>query len=441
MTKRIKVSRRHIVQTMLTTGLFVSGPRAFASTLSNARINFAVVGVGGVGASNAEFASELGQIVAVCDIDRNSLDKARVRYPSARIFTDFREILPAMAGEVDAVVISTPNHTHAVISSEFMRSGKHVFCEKPLAHTFTEGRELMRLSDELDIVTAMNLQGTMNDGFMSLLRLLQDGEIGQVDEIHVWTNRPVWETGMGSYPSEEPVPQHLDWLGFLGPCNDPIPYSSKIHPFGWRGLTALGDGAFGDMGPHMLALPLLAFDLRNPIRINSEKDSLAEVSFPKSTRIDFDFKKTPKREAIKLSWYDGGKKPRQDLFVGDNPGSSGVIFVGREGSLIVADDYSSKGKVVSKRGATKNVEGRSSQNGARVNRLSTFVQSISDKQRSVPIATFAEVAGPLNDLQCLGNISLRVQGELQWDANSLRFANHQELNSSLHREYRAGYRL
>ncbi|MFN9717678.1 MAG: Gfo/Idh/MocA family protein [Planctomycetota bacterium] len=441
MKKKIHVSRRDFIQTTLATGAFISARRSLASTLPTARLNFAVIGVGGIGASTAALAAESGQIVAICDVDGKQLEKSRSLYSSARLFTDFREILPAMSDGVDAVFICTPNHTHATIAAEFIRASKHVFCEKPLAHTFIEGRKLVSLSEEKEIVTTMNLQGTLNNGFTSLLNLLQQGEIGHVDEIHVWSNRPVWPTGMVEYPSSEPVPSDLDWSGFLGPCNDPIGYSSGIHPFQWRGYTSFGDGALGDMGPHMLVLPLLAFDLRNPVRIRSEKDSLAGISFPKSTRIDFEFEKTRKRDAIKLSWYDGRRTPSAHLFRGETIGSSGVLFVGREGTLIVLDDYSSKGKVISKSGATKVIEKQPSESAGRENRLSSFVQSIVNPLAAVPIATFAEVAGPLNDLVSLGNISLRTQDELRWDASASQFLNHPDLNSLLHRDYRTGFNL
>ena len=250
-------------------------------------IGIAGVGVGGVGHRKIR-AMDSEQIVALCDIDLHHAREAFADYPDAAVYQDYRRMLDEMDEAIDAVVIATPDHTHAVIAQEAMRRGKHVYVEKPLTWSIDEAHTLSQVADETGVVAAMGNQGhSLNDARL-VNEYLQDGAIGTVREVHAWTNRPIWPQGMAQPEVLKRKPQHIDWDLFLGPAPE-IPYDPAYHPFAWRGWFDFGTGALGDMGAHLIDHPVWALDLGYPDTIETRSSAFNGVSWPHASMTYFTF--------------------------------------------------------------------------------------------------------------------------------------------------------
>ncbi len=243
--------RRFLKSTALTgVGVFVAGKAAAEDSKSpNERIRFACIGVGGKGGSDSRDAAEHGDIVAICDIDDNTLEKAGSRFfTKAARYNDFRKMLDEMGKNIDAVTVSTPDHMHAPASALAMRMGKACFTQKPLTRTIWEARELGKIAAEMQVATQMGNQGTAANSLRKTSAVIQSGAIGNVKDVHVWTNRPIWPQG-GGRPPEAPVPSNVHWDLWLG-CAPPRPYAPGYHPFAWRGWWDFGSGAGRHGMPH-----------------------------------------------------------------------------------------------------------------------------------------------------------------------------------------------
>ncbi|NIL95675.1 MAG: Gfo/Idh/MocA family oxidoreductase, partial [Planctomycetales bacterium] len=242
MTQRM--TRRRFVQASTTAaaGYWVCGGLQAAEPKSALEtIHFACIGIGGKGSSDSGDAGKHGQVVAICDTDGQRLKGAQNRFKDARLFADFRELITEMGDKIDAVTISTPDHTHAVAASLAMKQGKHAFVQKPLTHGIAEARYLSELAKEKGVQTQMGNQGTANSGLREAAAILRAGTLGKVNQVHVWTNRPVWPQG-GERPAAAEAPAHLEWDLWLGPAPE-RPYGHGYHPFAWRGWWDFGTGA------------------------------------------------------------------------------------------------------------------------------------------------------------------------------------------------------
>jgi predicted dehydrogenase len=222
------------------------GSPAFARPGPNDRVRFACIGVGGKGDSDTNDAGKHGEIVALCDIDEKTLDKMAAKYPNAKKYFDYRKMLEEMGEKIDAVTVSTPDHTHAPAGAMAMRMGKHAFIQKPMSWSVEEARLLRRLAVEKNLATQMGNQGTASDGLRRGVEVIRSGVIGPIKEIHVWTNRPIWPQGIPRPKDTPPVPSHVHWNEFLGSAPE-RPYNPAYHPFMWRGWLDFGTGALGDM--------------------------------------------------------------------------------------------------------------------------------------------------------------------------------------------------
>lgn len=324
---------------------------------ANERIGVGCIGVGGKGGSDTDSAARCGgTIVALCDVDENTLRGKAQKYPQAKVYRDFRKMLEEMRGSIDAVTVSTPDHVHGVAAAMAMQMGKHVYCQKPLVQTVAEARLLRKLAKTKKLATQMGNQGSAGSGLRRAVEVIQAGVIGNVRELHVWSNRPVWPQGLDRPAGQDPVPQHLDWDLWLGPA--PVrPYKDGVyHSFKWRGWYDFGTGALGDMACHTVNMPFRALKLGYPTVVECEETSrLYAETFPKTSRIRFEF---PAREGmvpLKFWWYDGNPedkeiaplRPRPDLVKeivemdGKLPGS-GCLLVGDRGKLFSPDDYGSR---------------------------------------------------------------------------------------------------
>ena len=430
---RTRHNRRQFLSTgaLAGIGFWASGraPAAVDKT-ANGLIRFACVGVGGMGNSNMNRAAQQGDVVALCDVDDQKLGQAAGRHPRARKFRDFRKMFDAMRDGIDAVIISTPDHSHAVIAAAAMRLRKHCFVEKPLARTLFEARQLGSLTLGLKVATQMNNQGTAQPGFRRALAVLKTGVLGTVKEVHVWSNRPIWPVGL-KRPARAPVPQHLDWDLWLGPAPE-RPYAAGYTPFGWRGWWDFGTGALGDMGCHLLNLPFLAFDLRDPTTVTAQTSGHNKDSFPKWSIVRYQFPARGGRAAVALTWYDGGKRPAVALFRGEKVSPTGCLIVGDKGTMVSPSDYAATFKLIGV--GEPQVEIVRSPG-----HFEEFVQAMRGESKAM--SNILDYAGPLTETVLLGNLAVYAGKKIEWDAGKLQATNVPEVAPLIRPAYRKGYSL
>src|SRR5262245_22886356 len=291
------------------------------SRSANEQLSFACIGVGGKGSSDTDQAGNFGNVVALCDIDDNTLNGKAKRFPKAKLYHDFRKLFDEMGKSIDAVTVSTPDHTHAHSSIMAMRMGKHVYCEKPLTHSVWEARQLRELAAKHKVATQMGNQGTSSGGLRTAVEIIRSGAIGEVREIHLWTNRPIWPQGQAALDARmkgnATVPNTLSWDLWLGPCSDRA-YNSSYLPFSWRGWWDFGTGALGDMGCHTMNLPFMALRLGAPSAISAdvEGNKVDRDACPVGCTVTYEF---PSRgegmPACRLFWYER-RRPAAEITAG-----------------------------------------------------------------------------------------------------------------------------
>src|SRR5688572_20641772 len=339
-----RYSRRRLLTTSaaaagaLTLGAYANPAPARASRLVADRLRIAGVGTTGrAGANLGELSSQ--DIVALADVDDREMDKGSARFPEARKYRDFRVMLEKEAGNIDAVMVGTPDHTHAPAAAMALRLGKHVYCEKPLTHTVFEARTLARLAKEKNLVTQMGNQIHAGDNFRRVVELIQAGAIGKVSECHVWV--PAAYSG-AKFTTGSQAPAGLDWDLWLGPAPQ-RPYSDGVHPFEWRKFWDYGTGALGDFGCHFIDLVHWALDLRAPTVVEAEGPPVDNVSCPEYCIARYEYPARGQQPPVKLTWYDSGRQPEliQSMTIGGKPlrdlFKSAQLFVGSKGMLV--SDY------------------------------------------------------------------------------------------------------
>jgi predicted dehydrogenase len=395
------------------------------------KIRFAAVGIGGKGEGDTADAAKSGDLVAICDVDEGRLEKAGLKYPQARRYTDFRKMLEEMDRSIDAVTVSTPDHTHAAAAALAMRLGKHCFCQKPLTHTLHEARTLAELARQKKVATQMGNQGTAGGNLRKAAALVQAGVLGTVKEVHVWTNRPIWPQG-GPRPAPAEPPATLKWDLWLGPMPE-RPYGKGYHPFAWRGWWAFGTGALGDMACHTLNLPFMALELRDPTAVEAQSSGHNKESYPKWSVIKYTFPARGKRPALTMTWYDGGKRPDAPLLDGKEPASSGALIIGEKGKLYSPGDYGGSFQLL---GGVEEVKVEYPQSPGH---FQEWVRAI--KGGPAAMSNFPDYAGPLTETVLLGNLAVWAGEKVEWDARNLRSTNVKDLDVIIRPEYRKGWTL
>src|SRR6202167_4646872 len=301
-----RIDRREFIKasSMAAGALAFGVPALLRGQNLNSKLNIACVGIGGKGRSDTDACAD-ENIVALCDVDSGSpaYEMQTKKYPSAKTYKDFRQMLKQWGNQIDVVTVSTPDHMHAIVASAAMKRNKAVFVQKPLTQTIYEARYLRKMAKDRKLVTQMGNQGSAADGFRRAVETIQDGLIGQVHEVHVWTNRPVWPQAMDRPVGEDPIPATLDWDIWIGPANmRPYKASHKPYdrygiyePFSWRGWQEFGTGALGDMACHTVNMPFRALDLDYPTVVEAMPfGRMNKESYPVGAKIRFDF---PKRKA------------------------------------------------------------------------------------------------------------------------------------------------
>jgi hypothetical protein len=403
-------------------------------------IRFACVGVGGKGANDSVDIKKEGRIVALCDIDEESLGKAALNYPDAEKFADYRDMFDKIGHRFDAVTISTPDHSHAPAAIRAMRLGKHCFCQKPLSYTVAEARLMRELAAEKKLCTQMGNQGTAYNGFREAVEIIRRGDIGAVHEIHVWTNRPLWPQGVG-LPPQEPCPPSVHWDLFLGPAKE-RPYSKAYHPFNWRGWFDFGTGALGDMACHSMNMAVRALDLFDPISVepfpaDDWQGDARSVSYPKQSTIKYTFGPRGNWGPCTLTWYDGGRRPDELLLLGEEMNSAGSLVIGEKGRIYSPSDYH-ENFVVLPRENFKDLP--KPDFVASPGHHTEFANAIRQNKPELAMANF-EYSGRLTETVLLGNVALRAGKKIEWNGPQLLVTNDMDANQYLRREYRQGFEL
>jgi len=430
-------NRRDFIKTTAQVGVgywVAGGVSARASNSPNEQIHFASIGVGGKGDSDSRDAGNSGNLVAICDIDDNFLNKKGVAFPKARKFNDYRKMLEKMGKTIDAVTVTTPDHSHAPASVMAMRLGKHCFTQKPLTHSIQEARVLGQVAREMNVATQMGNQGTQENSLREMVAVIQKGTLGTVREAHVWTNRPVWKQGIDRPTETPPVPSNVHWDLFLGPAEQ-RPYHGAYHPFKWRGWWDFGTGALGDMACHTLNMPFMALNLRDPISVQAETSGHNRETYPGSSIINFEFPEKDGRAPVKLVWYDGGKLPEEDLLQGAPMHISGALVIGEKGSLYAPGDYAEKGMTLLGGLEKPEVEWVRSPG-----HFKEFARAI--KGGPVAVSNFPDYAGPLTETILLGNLAVWANGKkIEWDARNLEATNAPEVMHIVKKEYHNGFSI
>lgn len=294
-------------------------------------LNVAAVGVGGIGGVNVNAVSN-EHIVALCDIDWEYASDTFNQYPNADRYRDFRTMLDERS-DLDGVIVATPDHTHAPIAQRAMKTGHHVYVQKPLTATIEGARTLQQTAEKTGVVAQMGNQGRSRNGGRRTNELLRSGVIGTVQEVHVWTNRPWWPQGVPRPSQPESIPDNLPWNLFLGPAPY-VQYNSAYHPFSWRGWVNLGTGSLGDMGAHLLDHAVWALELGYPSRVECSSTAFNEESYPEATMVHYQFPRK-NEDDLPLTWYDGGLTPPLADFLPPEAPRKGnmVLYVGDDGVL------------------------------------------------------------------------------------------------------------
>ncbi|HWI58295.1 MAG TPA: Gfo/Idh/MocA family oxidoreductase [Bacillota bacterium] len=413
----------------------------------NNKLNIAGVGIGGQGAWDlAQLSSE--NIIALCDVDSDYAAKTFQKYPDAKRYRDFREMLDKEKS-IDAVVVGTPDHVHAIVSMAAIKLGKHVYCEKPLTRTVFEARAVAKAAREAKVATQMGNQGMAFEGNRLINEWIGDGALGPVREVHVWSDRPThkgkmplwWAQGIERPKDTPPVPASLDWDLWLGPAPW-RPYHPAYAPFRWRGWWDFGSGGLGDMGIHNLAPVFSALKLGAPESVHASSTPTFAETVPLAATVHYQFPARGEMPSVKLHWYDGGLLPARPEELEEDERNldpeDGIIFVGDKGKMLVTGWGGEHPRLIPER---RNQEyKRPPQTLPRsVGHHQEWIEAC--KGGATPRSNF-DFAGPLTEAVLLGAACVRNGGEkLVWDSANLKITNLPEANKFLHYEYRKGWGL
>ena len=440
--------RQFIRQSAATLGwasLPLTGLRAASP---NNRLNIAAIGVGGMGAGNIQKCSG-ENIVALCDVDFKRGGDTFRKFPKARRFRDFRVMFDKMEKEIDAVIIATPDHTHAVATMEAMRRGKHVYTQKPLTHSIWEARQLTEAARRHGVATQMGNQGHSSEGARQTVEWIQAGVIGEVREVHCWSDRPLrgnrfekrlyWPQGVAERPRDKPpVPQTLDWDLWLGPApyRD---YHPEYVPFDWRGWWDFGTGALGDMGCHIIDHPYWALKLGDPESVEASSTHVHDETAPLASLVTYHFPARDELPPVRMIWYDGGIKPPrpEELRSDETWPVDGVLYVGDRGKIMHTSHGGKPTLLPLSR--MKGFE-RPDESLPRV-KGSHEQNWIDACKGGAPACSHFEYSGPLTEAVLLGNLAIRTEGQLLWDGPNMRVTNNEAANQFVRRQYRAGWTL
>jgi len=418
------------------------------------RLNIAGIGVSGMGKSNLG-RCESENIVALCDVDFDKSDEVFKKYPDAKRYKDFRVMLDEQK-DIDAVIVATPDHTHAVIAMAAMERKKHVYVQKPLTHSVHEARVLTEAARKHGVASQMGNQGHSGEGIRILCEWIWDGAIGHVREAHAWTNRPVWPQGVEvDRPTETPeVPPGLDWDLWIGPAQ-PRPYHPTYHPAKWRAWWDFGTGSLGDMACHIIDPLFWALKLKYPVSVEAhiskywhgffEETEPKHEMYPRSSIVRYTFPAREKMPSVNLTWWDGGLMPARPAGLepgrrmGDNNG--GILLIGDKGA-IVAGCYGESPRLVPETAMKKYKRPRKSLERIPEGADGHEKDWIRACKGGKPASSHFEYSGPLSEMVLMGNLAVRFPDrQLLWNGEAMEVTNDADANAYVRRQYRDGWHL
>lgn len=431
-------------------------------------LQIASIGVGGMGGSDINNFNKSGKanIAYLCDVDKARAKGSVEKFPKAKFYTDFREMLDKEHKHIDAVSVSTPDHNHAIQALAAMELGKHVYVQKPLAHDVWEARVLTHAAKKYKVVTQMGNQGASGDGVRQMREWADAGLIGDLVEIYAWTDRPVWPQGIAWPDRKAPVPSTLDWDKWLGtaPYTD---YFDKLVPFNWRGWWPYGTGALGDMGCHNLEAPFSIYGLQyvkdvqasvGSVYVDEFKRGYFPESCPPSSSVTMTFPKTKKTKGdVKVHWMDGGIQPPRPDELGPNEvfgdGGNGILIIGTKGKML-ADTYAGNPRLLPTTKKHKEVKRKYQRvNGGANGHWAQWVEGCLAGYGNMEMSSPFEIAGPLTEALLMANLAIRGADlkvdnkypgrslKLLWDNDNMRVTNFEAANQFVKRNYRPGWEI
>src|SRR5690242_21482469 len=443
-------SRRHFFYGALLAGAVPAG--GFGSTPSlkmlgykspNEKLNIAAIGAGGKGYTDITQCAQTENIVAFADPDEKRAAKTFQEFPNVPKYKDFRQMLDKEAKHIDAVTVSTPDHMHGTCAMWAMERGKHVYCQKPLTRTVWEARELTRAAEEFGVATQMGNQGYSNEGARQCCEILWSGAIGDVRELHAFTNRPLsyWPQGPDVVPTEAPIPATLDWEVWLG-GSEYRPYSPAYAPHNWRGFPDFGCGAIGDMACHIMGTPNMALRLTHAISVETVmQEGKSKYTFPSKQVIRFDFPARGSMPPVAVYWHDGLEKqpeiqgvPATEL-LGDSD-VNGSVFIGDKG-IVTTGCYGERTRLL----PAEKMKDYKLPPPVLTRSPGHYRDWIRAAKGGDPSCSNFGVAGPFVQWMLLGVISMRFEGKLMWDAEKGQFTNNKEANNFLKPNFRKGWKF
>jgi predicted dehydrogenase len=471
MSRRL-TRRQALAASAASLGYLYTAPAFAAEKIAgaNEKLTVAGIGVGGKGGGDIDQAGSLMEVVALCDADRDNLGSKAKKWKDAKTFTDYRKLFDdtALLKHIDAFTVSTPDHNHALASLLAIRNKKHVYCQKPLTHDVYEAHLMRADAKKYGVCTQMGNQGTAANGLRKAVELVRAGALGEVKEVHVWTNRPIWPQAPGTTtrPEPTPVPEYLDWEAWIGPApfrpyshgkTNPKNKRGPYHDFNWRGWWDFGTGAIGDMACHTANMAFMALKLAHPTHVSAEAGGVNPETCPSSAHVTLQFPSRGDLPPVTLHWYEGKKDGKKVLPPAElvekaialdtnakRKGKlvdSGSILVGSKGVAYSPDDYGAE--VFFSTGAVANngskLETFPSNNGGDGGQKKEWVEAIKAGKPELALSNF-DYAGLLTAAFLLGDVAIRTGQPFSWDGEACKAAL-PEAMKYVRREYRKGWDL
>jgi len=440
-----RITRRTFLKSAAAAGATLTIlPSGLAATYrANYKVNVGIIGVEGMGGGNRNHLKGISNdpigantIVALCDVDRDRLAKSAGDHPGAKTYADFRKMLTEMHQSIDAVMVSTPDHTHFPASMLAMKLGMGVDTEKPLTHSVWEARQMGLAAAKYGVATQLDNENHSNSGLRTLVEWVRAGVIGEVREVHIFTNRPIWPQGLAKRPPTEPVPKQLDWDLWIGPApyRD---YHKHLHPFAWRGWWDFGTGALGDMGCHFWDSAFWALTLGHPETIEAVQEGNSQETGPKWSIVTYQFPaRGPHLPPVTVKWWDGGKLPPRppELEKDRKFPTNGSMFVGEKGTILVHDASSPRIIPDAKMKETKLPDPFIPRSPGH---KKEWLEAVRGGKPAG--SNFTDFGGPLTEVVLLGNLAIRAGRKIEWDGENLKATNCPEADKYIRREYRKGW--
>ncbi len=434
MVKPYQSNRRDFLKTTTAGAAAISagvwtGAQAKESSSPNQKLNIACIGTANRAAADIK-GVEGENIVALVDVDKNYLNRKLKEFPNARTYADYREMLEAEKGKIDAVVIGTTDHHHAPATIRAIRAGLHVYCEKPLTHTIHEARVIAEAAKEAGVATQLGTQIHAGNNYRRVTEIIQSGAIGDVIEAHVWVGKG-WGGGDRPEKGVEP-PKHLSWDLWLGGAPERPFAPGRYHPAQWRRWWDFGQGTLGDMGCHYMDLPFWALKLRHPTSCVAKGPEVHPETCPLGLTVQYEFPQRGDLAPCKLTWYDGNMTPKK--VAGERVPGSGVMFVGTEGHMFA--DYGNYKLFPREKFSDFQAPKESIPNS--IGHHAEWIKACKDGS---PTTCNFDYSGALTETVLLGNVAFRTGEKLDWDAANLKATNCDAADQYISKEYRSGWEV